>query len=445
MATTCNVAAARSPAAASGRRKVAYVVSRFPKLTETFVLFEMSAVEKLGVDVEVYPLLRARNTAVHPEGASLLKKFLELWKRPDSSATMHPTAEPFVDRAHYTPLLSLPILWAQWCMLFARPLRYLRALSALVRANIGSANYLLGGLAVFPKAVYFARRMKTSGVTHVHAHFANHPAAVAYVIHTLTDIPYSFTAHGADLQVDQHMLKEKVGAADSVVTISNDNKKFIIRRCGAACRKRIHVIRCGVDTGVFRMSDAQRNETSSALTVVCTGTLYEVKGHAYLIEACRLLDTQGVDFVCHLIGDGPLREQLVRQVEEAGLAGKVVFRGQLTREQIAEQLAESDVLVTPSVPTQCGRREGIPVVLMEAMATGLPVVASAISGIPELVANGRNGLLVPPRDSEAIARALLRLRDDRNLRNRLGRSARQTVRAEYDQQTNAERLCKLFH
>ncbi|MCH8829782.1 MAG: glycosyltransferase [Planctomycetes bacterium] len=445
MATACEVVETDCSSAQPSPRKVAYVVSRFPKLTETFVLFEILAVEKLGVQVEIYPLLRARNTASHPEGASLLKKFLELWKRPDTSAVMHAAAEPLVKRAHFMPLLSLSILWAQLCMLFSRPLRYLRMLWTVIRANLGSANYLLGGLAVFPKAVYFARHMQRAGVTHIHAHFANHPAAVAFVIHGLTDIPYSFTAHGSDFQVDQHMLKEKVQSADCVVTISNNNKRFIVGHSGEDFRERIQVIRCGVDTDLFRPPKSRRNGVNGRMTIVCTGTMYPVKGHAYLIEACRQLDVQGVDFVCHLIGDGPLKSQLVRQIEDAGLQEKVIFRGQLTREQIAAQLAESDVLVVPSVPTQSGRREGIPVVLMEAMSTGLPVVASDISGIPELISDGRNGLLVPPRDSRAITAAILRLRDNVPLRELLGRAGRQTICAEYNQQANAARLCELFH
>lgn len=445
MATVCQVVEKPSRPAAPARRKVAYVVSRFPKLTETFVLFEMLAVEEQGVDVEVYPLLRARNTAMHPEGASLLTKFCELWKRPDPSATMHPAAAPLVERAHYEPLFSLSILWAQWAMLMSRPLRYLGALGTVFRANLGSANYLLGGLAVFPKAVFFARQMRRAGITHVHAHFANHPAAAAYVIHALTDIPFSFTAHGADLQVDQHMLKEKVDAAACVVTISNDNRRFIIEHCGEEYRDRVQVIRCGVDPDVFRPPEDRPERTGGRTTIVCTGTLYEVKGHAYLIEACRQLDALGVEFRCHLIGDGPLREPLVRQVESAGLKEKILFRGRLPREQIAAQLACSDVLVAPSVPTPCGRREGIPVVLMEAMATGLPVVASNISGIPELITDGHNGLLVPPRDSESIAAAILRVRDDAALREELGTAARQTICAEYNQQTSAAWLCQLFH
>ncbi len=422
--------------------RVAYIMSRFPKLTETFILFEMAAVEEQGVDVEVYPLLRARNTATHPEGASLFRKIVELFKAPMSDAVMHRAARPFVERARFAPMFNWPILCAQLWFLFRRPVAYLQALFTLVWANLGSLNYLLGGLAVFPKVVYFARQMERDGVTHVHAHFANHPAAAAYVIHRLTGIPYSFTAHGADLQVDQHMLREKVATAKHVVTISDYNREFIVKYCGAWARDRIRVVRCGVDTSVFDVSN--RVESSERLTIVCTGTLYEVKGHTHLIDACRLLDERGVDFECHLIGDGPLLATLQQQVAGSGLEDRMLFRGRLTREEIARQLRCSDVLVAPSVPTASGRREGIPVVLMEAMASGLAVVASSISGIPELVDHEFCGLLVEPRDSDALARAIVRLHDDPHMRQQLGQAAREKVCREYDLDTNAGRLIKLF-
>ncbi len=391
------------------------------------------------------PLLRARNTSTHPEGASLWRKILELRRRADQQAVMHADAAPLVARAHYTPFINWAIVWANLWFLLRRPLAYLNTLWTLVWANLGSPNYLVGGLAVFPKVVYFARQMQRDSVTHIHAHFANHPAAAAFAIHSLTGIPYSFTAHGADLQVDQHMLREKVAAADFVVTISDYNVEFIVEHCGEQARDRIKVIRCGVDTQVFRADEDWRpSNNQRPLTIVCTGTMYEVKGHAYLIDACRLLDEQGVQFQCHLIGDGPLLESLNTQVKQSRLEDKVIFRGRLTRDEIAAQLRLADVLVAPSVPTDSGRREGIPVVLMEAMASGLPVVASAISGIPELIDDEENGLLLPPRDSQAIANALARLHGDRELRERLSEAAQRKVEEQYNLTRNAARLCELF-
>jgi glycosyltransferase involved in cell wall biosynthesis len=427
------------------RARVAYIMSRFPKLTETFVLYEMLAVEGQGVRVEVYPLLRAKNTATHPEGGSMWKKLVERFRRPDPNAVMHPEAEELVERAHFEPFFALRFLRAHLHYLWRKPRAYFGTLGTLMRANWGSLNFWLGAATIFPKTVYFAYRMAADGVTHVHAHFANHPAAAAFIVHRLSGIPYSFTAHGADIQVDQHMLREKVAEAEFVVTVSNYNKDFIASACSEQFRDKIDVIRCGVDTSVFR-ARAESNGTGShgRLVIVCTGTLYEVKGQTYLIEACRLLAERGIDFALHLVGDGPDLAALRDQAAQAGIADRVHFEGRRTREEIARLLGRASVVAVPSVPTSNGRREGIPVVLMEAMASGLPVVASGISGIPELVEHERNGLLVPPREPAALADALERLGRDAGLRRRLGQAGRDKVLREFNLQRNAATLAARF-
>ena len=426
--------------------KVAYIVSRFPKITETFILYEILAMEKQGIQVEIYPLLRARNTATHPEGASMLQKLVERARtQKDNPVVMHPEAVPLVDRANYQSFLSWPILRAHLSYLRRKPRAYLGTLWTLLRANFGSMNYFIGALGIFPKSLYFAELMEAAGITHVHAHFANHPAAAAFIVHSLTGIPYSFTAHGADLQVDQHMLCEKTAAADTVITISRYNKEFIVDKCGEQVRDKVAVIYCGVDTSVFQPRSITEFHESGPLDILCIGTMYEVKGHMYLLEACRLLQERGIAFECNLIGNGPFQEVLKEQVTQSGLAEKIHFRGQQTRAQIADWLQRADVLSVPSIPTTSGRREGIPVVLMEAMSSGVPVVASDISGIPELVENEVSGLLVPPRDPKAIADAMERLYDDPTLRQRLGQAGRGKVVREFDLYTNAASLSRNFN
>jgi glycosyltransferase involved in cell wall biosynthesis len=169
-----------------------------------------------------------------------------------------------------------------------------------------------------------------------------------------------------------------------------------------------------------------------------------VKGQKYLLEACRRLAERDVPFSCELIGDGPDRAALRRQAEESGIADRVRFHGQRTRDEVAVMIRNADVLVAPSVPTANGRREGIPVVLMEAIASGAPVVASAISGIPELVEDGEQGFLVPPRDSFALADVLERLYRNPALRRRLGAAGRLKALREFDLETNAAALAQRF-
>ncbi len=396
---------------------VAYVMSRFPKLTETFILDELVAVDRQGLRVELFPLLRERAEIVHPE------------------------AVPWVARARYLPFVSLPILRSNLGMLVRHPRRYLGTWAAMVRGTARSPNFLLGGIGIFPKVVHASRLMTELGVTHVHCHFANHPALAGFLIHRLAGIPYSFTAHGSDLHVDKTMLAQKVQEAAFVVTISRSNAAVITEACGHAVDHLV-VIHCGIDGAVFRPT---ARVAGPPLAITCIGTLHEVKGQRYLIEAAADLVRRGVDIQVAFVGDGPDRERLERQVAELGLGDRVAFLGQRPRAQVIERLAETDVLVAPSVPTSGGKREGLPVVLIEALAAGVAVVASHLSGIPELVETDVTGITVPPGDSAALADALERLALDPALRARLAETGRARVAAEFDLDTNARRLIALFH
>jgi glycosyltransferase involved in cell wall biosynthesis len=407
------------PRAANGPLTVAYVMSRFPKLTETFILAELEAMDRAGVRVELHPLLRQTGEPVQP------------------------AAERWVERAHYLPFLSLPILRSQWRFLRdpQHRRRYVKALLDMLAGTWRSPNFLLGGIGIFPKVVHASLEMVDEGVEHVHCHFANHPALAGWLIHRLVGIPYSFTAHGSDLHVDRTMLATKVAEAAFVVTISQDNRSVIEATAGPTSSAKVSVIHCGVDPAAFQPVERDRG---GPLRIVAVGTLHEVKGHVHLIDACRLLVERGVDVTCRFIGDGPDRDALAARIAEHDLTGRVALVGRLTSDAVARELADADVLVAPSVPTRGGKREGIPVVLMEAMAAGLPVVASRLSGIPELVTDGVSGLLVPPGDPTALADALQRLAGDADLRSRLGDEGRATVLRDFDVDRNAAALAARF-
>lgn len=401
--------------------KIAYMMSRFPKLTETFILFEMVAMQQLGVKVELYPLLRENTTQYHPE------------------------AEEFIGRAHYQPFFSLQILMAHLYYLVKKPIEYFSALWTLLRSTWGSLNFFIGGLGIFPKSVYFARLMELDEIDHIHAHFSSHPAASAFIIHKLTGIPFSFVAHGSDLHRDRHMLYEKVKSAKFVAAISEYNQKIILDECGYEFKDKVSVMHCGVDTRSFIQHEDSlfTKGGDHTFTILCIGTLHEVKGQKYLIKACQRLNDIGADFHCHFIGDGPDKEMLVQQATQANLLDKVTFHGQLTRSAVIEHLQKADILVAPSVPTNDGRREGIPVVLMEAMSCGVPVVASKLSGIPELVEHETSGVLVAPGDDEGLYEALNRLYSDLALRRRLGAAGRKRIEQDFNLQLNAERLAAM--
>lgn len=400
-----------------GRLRVAYVMSRFPKLTETFILDEMIAVEAQGVRVELFPLLRERAHLIHPE------------------------AEPWIRRAHYLPFISASIIRANLAFLARHPRRYVGTLLEMIRGTAGSLNFLVGGIGIFPKVVRAAAVMSDLGVAHIQCHFATHPALAGFLVHRLVGIPFSFTAHGSDLHVERRMLCRKVEEAAFVVTISRSNAAVMEQECGGRIAK-LEVIHCGVDQRRFGPTDGTRLDRR--LSIACIGTLHEVKGQRYLIEACAQLAGRGVEFRCSFVGDGPDRAALERLVDSLGLTGRVAFLGQRTRTEVLALLAETDVVVTPSVATAAGKREGLPVVLIEAMAAGVPVVASHLSGIPELVENNVTGFTVPPGDPGAIADAIERLSADAALRHRLSSAARERVAADFDLAKNAARLKTLF-
>jgi glycosyltransferase involved in cell wall biosynthesis len=393
-------------------------MSRFPKLTETFVLYEILAMEKLGIEVQVCPLIQERQAISHPEVDKLLP------------------------RVCYLPFLSLPIVRAQVHFLRRRPAAYLRALWDVLRGTWGSANFFFGALGIFPKVVRFAYEIQKRGIGHIHCHFASHPALAGFIIRRLTGIPFSFTAHGSDLHVERRFLNQKVREAAFVVTVSAYNKELIVRECGEDIRAKIHVIHCGVDPDVFRRLPHRMNQGPARM--LCVASFEEVKGHEYLVEACRILRARGTAFVCDFVGDGPLRGTVENQIKQANLQEVIRVHGARSRPEIARMMAGADIMVLPSVPTRSGKREGIPVVLMEAMASELPVVSSELSGIPELVDNGYTGLLAPPRDIGALADALQKLLHNSEMRSQMGRLGREKVLREFNLQRSAQKLSDLF-
>jgi glycosyltransferase involved in cell wall biosynthesis/peptidoglycan/xylan/chitin deacetylase (PgdA/CDA1 family) len=406
-------------AAAPRSLKLAYIMSRFPKLSETFVLNEITACAVSGIPVEVFPLLRERQPTAHPE------------------------ADEWVRRAHFHPFLSRAIVSANLQFIREQPAGYARLVLEVLRKTAGSLNFFVGALGIFAKSVRFALEMREAGVSHVHAHFATHPALAAFIVHRLTGIPFSFTAHGSDLHVDRRMLDTKVAAARFAVTISDFNREVIVRECGEHVRPKVHVVHCGVDPDTFAPRSAE-GRAGRSFRIVCVASFEEVKGHRYLVEACRLLCEQGVDLECHLIGEGPLRRDVERRAAAAGLDRAVVFHGGLPRPAVAQLLSGADAAVLASHPTPGGKREGIPVALMEAMASGLPVVATAISGIPELVESGVSGFLVPSGDAAALGAALGRLAGDPELRAQMGRAGRARVVRDFNLWRNTEGLVRLF-
>ena len=401
--------------------RVAYLMSRFPKLSETFVLYEMLELERIGVRVEVFPLVRERE------------------------ASMQPGAEDFVERAHDLRLTSRTVLAAQWYWLRRRPGRYLATWGRAILGNARSPKFLVRSLVVVPLAAAFARRIEALDVDHVHAHWATHPALAAWVIGRLTGRTYSFTAHAHDIYVERPMLAEKLRGAAFAVTISDYNLRLLTGWYGRLA-DRVEVIHCGVDAAVFRPRPETDAEApgDGRFEILSIATLQPQKGHAVLVAAAGRLVERGIPARVRMVGDGEERPALEAAIAAAGLTEHVQLLGRQPRDRVAALLGESDVVVQPSIVLPNGKTEGIPVALMEALASGVPVVATAVSGVPELVEDGVTGRLVPPGDDLALAEALADLQRDPALAMRLAEAGRARVLASFDLRTNTRHLAERF-
>lgn len=400
-------------------RVIAYVMSRFPHLPETFIVREMTELERHGWQVALYPLIAQRQPVVHEE------------------------AGRWVPRMRRLPFLSPAVLAANVEAFARTPRRYAALLGRVLRENASSPNFLWRALALWPKAVYAARRMERENVAHVHAHYASHPALVAWIIHRLTGIPYSITAHAHDIFVRTAMLETKLRDAEFVVAISEYNREYLARRFGSWVREKARVIHCGIVPERLTpcAEPAARRER---FEVIHVGSLQPYKGQSTLVRACELLRDRGIPIHCRIIGGGEARGRLERMIAGARLEGAVELLGPRTEDEVARLLPTADCYVQPSVVTSSGKMEGIPVAIMEALACALPVVATSISGVPELVRPGDTGLLVPPADAQALADALARVYADPPGAARMGRAGRALVLDRFNLHTNVRDLAALF-
>lgn len=399
------------------KRRLAYLVNHFPKISETFILDEILDLQRRGLEIEILALFDVKASKTHRQAGLLSGK------------------------VHYARFTQWKFWAAQIYWLFHEPSLYAQTWWKGISGNIRSLTFFLRALIVVPAAAYFALLLKERKIDQVHAHWATDPALAAYVIKNLIGIPYSITAHAHDLYVNQTMLKEKLAAAEFIITISDYNKRMLARH-GEHILQKIRVIHCGVNPELFQPPIIRNSSTT--LTILCVASLSDYKGHRYLIEACASLKAHGVDFRCILAGDGPERNKLKSQVESLNLENHVKFLGWQNRDEIRDLMKNADVFALPSVVTRTGKQEGIPVALMEAMAMEIPIVATSISGIPELVEHGKTGLLVCQRNSAELAAAIFLIYSRPEPAREMAQAARVKVLNEFNLHMSAGRLHRIF-
>jgi glycosyltransferase involved in cell wall biosynthesis len=292
------------------------------------------------------------------------------------------------------------------------------------------------------QAVYVGLRLQNAGISHVHAHFAGMAARTAFWIAKFFPVTFSFTAHANDIFVPRNFEigLDKLSSAARVVVTETDHSEKFLRERFRECADRIHRIYNGLNLGEF----GHANFSSDPPLIVAIGRLIAKKGFANLIRACALLVEHGRPFRCKIFGEGPLESQLRRQIEELGLRELVQLPGPKPQHELRGCLAGASVFVMPSVPDADGGMDNLPTVIMEAMATGLPVVSTRIGGIPEMVVENETGFLVQPDDAMALAGVIEKVTNDRSLGYKLGQAGYERAQTLFSIEKNARELYSLL-
>jgi glycosyltransferase involved in cell wall biosynthesis len=395
--------------------KVAYLVNQYPHVSHTFIRREVAALEAQGVPVERF--------------------------------SVRPSPEDLVDEADRAERGKTQVLLSAGAAgLFAatlgvalsRPLRWTRALALAVRLGRRSERGVVRHLAYLAEACVLLRRLRRGGVGHLHAHFGTNSAAVALLTRTLGGPPYSFTVHGPEEfdRPDSLSLKDKIEGAAFVAGVSDFGRSQLFRWCSYGHWAKVHVVRCGVDAAF--LGDGPQPVPDNR-RLVCVGRLSEQKGQLLLLEALGRLAAEGVAFEMTFAGDGPMRPVIERQLRRVALEGRVRITGWLSNEAVRREILAARTMVLPSFA------EGLPVVLMEALALGRPVLTTYVAGIPELVAPGVNGWLVPAGSVDALADTLRQVLETPIERlTALGQAGAKRVAAMHDAVREAAKLAALF-
>ncbi len=398
------------------RADVVYLVSRFPLTSETFIVREIDALDRLDrFDLELRSLFPSPDQPVH----EISRRWTERHVRPSAGAALAAFA------------------WAG----LIRPL----ALSSVLAHVIGGyrrspllARALLTVLLGCAHARDLARRPLP---THIHAHYATYPALAAWVCRRLIGSSYSFTAHAHDLYVDTSMLDDKIADARFVVTISEYNRTLLER--SNPQHTPIRVVHAGIDTAAYRFRP-RAIPSGGPVQALTVASLQAYKGHEVLLEALAMGGPAVDRITLDLIGDGVLRNELEGLVDRLGLRERVRFLGSRSEDEVRASLDAADLFVLPSIVADDGQMEGLPVALMEALACGVPTVATELSGIPEIVVDGVTGLLAAPGDAADLNRTLAAMVERGTATIQFAEAGRALVSGEFDLRQSVSALSALL-
>jgi glycosyltransferase involved in cell wall biosynthesis len=390
--------------------RFAYLFERFPSFGQTFCYREVAELYRQSVAAPIFSIRNPKDEPAQDWDASIVRRVHYL---PDEKELLDD-----VRRASKKGRLAPEIVAAldEW----GRRTDFLRLY----------------------QAVHVGLRLQEAGIGHVHAHFAGMAARTAFWIARLFPITFSFTAHANDIFAPSKFeigLDKLVGAARVIITETDYSEKFLRERFPERADQ-IHRIYNGLNLGEF----GHANSASDPPLIVAIGRLIAKKGFANLIRACALLIERGRSFRCEIFGEGALEEQLRGQIEGSGLQEFVQLSGPKPQHELRKRLARASVFVLPSVPEAEGGMDNLPTVIMEAMATGLPVISTRVGGIPEMVVENETGFLVQPADAVALAGAIEKVTNDRLLGQKLGKAGYERAQKLFSIEKNVRELCGLL-
>ncbi len=398
-------------------RSLAYLVSTYPTLSMTFVLREVLALREMGFRVETVSINR-------PDRAILELTAVEAAEaRNTCCVKQHGLAGATV---------------AELQTVFGNFGGYWRGVGLAFRLAGLDLRRLYLNLMYFIEALMVGQWMKRQGLRHLHVHLASQAASVGLFVRTVFGVGYSITVHGPDefYDVERQMLAEKIASADFLCCISSFARSQLMKLSPYEQWSKFVMSPLGVDPEIF--APRQKPSTPETFEILCVGRLTPAKGQHILIDAVERLIQDGRQVQLRLVGSGPDEASLREHAAHSLARDCVVFEGAINQDRIRDFYATADAFCLPSFA------EGLPVVLMEAMAMEIPCVSTYIAGIPELIRDGEDGLLVPASDLDALVKALASLMDDAELRRRIGKSGRARVVEDYDLRRNVERLAAIF-
>ena len=397
-------------------KRVAYLANPYPAISHTFIFREIQSLRQNGL--EVFPVSIDRSKDLNK---------------------MTPEEQHEADGV--TVLKDVPIfkaIGAFFRVLFRSPMGFAKMLLMtfeMIRQGPKSFVKAFGYLA---ETILFLDWIEEKDIDHIHEHFANPTAFIAMLANRYKNWGYSISVHGPDVfyKVDESMLTQKIMGARFVRCISHYCRSQLWRLVPVSMWKKFHIVHCGVDPEVFKPLERDENTVPE---ILCVGRLTSAKGQHILLEAVHKVKEQGYRFRLTFVGDGEDRQSLENQVRELGLSEEVRLTGALGQERVMDYYRRADLFVLPSFA------EGVPVVLMEAMAQEIPVISTRITGIPELIEHDKTGLLVTPGNTGELAEAIVRVLEDDSLGETLGVEGRKAVLREFNQSENYQYLHRLFN